>query len=339
MRRGGTRHPGAGRPLVSVIVPMKDEADHLPAALRALQRQTYPAAAIEIVVVDGGSQDRSCEIVRRAAESDPRIRLLGGPGVNCPAAMNLGIEASGGELIAKIDGHGYVDPEFIERAVDRLCADPRVGCVGGLIDPISTGPVSRANSIARFSVLGVGAGAYTTSRKVQEVDTVQCGIYRRETLDAAGGFDDDLQFGEDEELNYRVRGAGYTIVFDPEMRFSYQVRPTLASLWRQYRNYGRARVRVVRKHPRFLRPKHTVPLALVCGLGAAAVAPLASPRLRSLSALAAGGYAAVVLGGGLALSARERYSRPWLVSASLATLHLGYGVGSLQGIVDGLRRG
>ena len=318
---------------------MKDEADHLPAALRALQRQTYPAAAIEIVVVDGGSQDGSCELVRRFAESDPRIRLLGGPGVNCPVAMNLGIEASGGELIAKIDGHGYVDPEFIERAVDRLCADGRVGCAGGLIDPIATGPVGRANSIARFSVLGVGRGPYTTARTVQEVDTVQCGVYRREALEAAGGFDGGLQFGEDEELNYRVRGAGYTILFDPDMRFSYRVRPTLASLWRQYRNYGRARVKVVRKHPGFLRPKHAVPLALVCGLGAAAAAPLVSPRLRPLCAVAAGGYAAVVLGGGLALSARERYSRPWLVSASLATLHLGYGVGSLQGIVDWLRRG
>ena len=256
-----------------------------------------------------------------------------------PAAMTLGIDASHGGLIAKIDGHGHVDPEFIERAVDRLADDPPLGCVGGLIHPIATGPVSRANSIARFSVLGVGRGAYTTSRTVQEVDTVQCGVYRRETLEAAGGFDVDLQFGEDEELNYRVRGAGYTILFDPDMRFSYRVRPTLAALWRQYRNYGRARIKVVRKHPGFLRPKHAVPLALVCGLGAAAAASLASPRLRSLSAVAAGGYAAVVLGGGLALSAKQRYPRPWLVSASLDCLRPGYGVGSLHGIVDWLREG
>ena len=255
-----------------------------------------------------------------------------------PAAMTLGIDASHGGLIAKIDGHGHVDPEFIERAVDRLSHDPPLGCVGGLIHPIATRPVSRANSIARFSVLGVGLGAYTTSRTVQE-DTVQCGVYRRETLEAAGGLDVDLQFGEDEGLNYRVRGAGHTILFDPDMRFSYRVRPTVAALWGQYRNYGRARIKVVRKHPGFLRPKHAVPLALVCELGAAAAASLASPRLRSLSAVAAGGYAAVVLGGGLALSAKQRYPRPWLVSASLDCLRPGYGVGSLHGVVDWLREG
>ena len=84
--------------------------------------------------------------------------------------------------------------------MDRLCADRRVGGVGGLIDPIATGPVSRANSIARFSVLGVGRGPYTTARTVQEVDTVQCGVYRREALEAVGGFDGDLQFGEDESV-------------------------------------------------------------------------------------------------------------------------------------------
>ena len=256
-----------------------------------------------------------------------------------PAAMTLGIAASHGGLIAKIDGHGHVDPEFIEQAVDRLADDPPLRCVGGLIHPIATGPVSHANSIARFSVLGVERGAYTTSRTVQEVDTVQCGVYRRETLEAAGGFDVDLQFGEDEELNYRVRGAGYTILFDPDMRFSYRVRPTLASLWRQYRNYVRARIKVVHKHAGFLRPNHAVPLALVCGLGAAAAASLASARLRSLSAVAAGGYAAVVLGGGLALSAKQRYPRPWLVSASLDCLRLGYVVGSLRSIVDWLREG
>ena len=180
--------------------------------------------------------------------------------------------------------------------MDRLADDPPLRCVGGPIHPIATGPVSHANSIARFSVLGVERGAPTTSRTVQEVDTVQCGAYRRETLEAAGGFDVDLQFGEDEELNYRVRGAGYTILFDPDMRFSLRVRPTLASLWREFRNYVRARIKVVHRHAGFLRPNHPAPLALVRGLDRQPCFA-GSARLRSLSAVAAGGYAAVVLGG------------------------------------------
>ena len=89
--------------------------------------------------------------------------------------------------------------------------------------PLGDGDVARANRIARFSILGVGRGVYTRDATEQLVDTVQCGVYRREAIEAVGGFDRDLQFGEDEELNYRIRRSGYRILFDPTMEFCYWI--------------------------------------------------------------------------------------------------------------------
>ena len=155
---------------------------------------------------------------------------------------------------------------------------------------------------------------------------------------AAGGFDEELQLGEDEELNHRLRRAGFRILFEPRMRFSDVIRPTSKGLWRQYRAYGRARVKVVRKHPNFLRAKHAAPLALVSAAGISAVLPLARRPLWRVPAAPAGGYAALLAGGGAALSVRARFGHPWLVMASLACVHLGYGIGSLQGIADWARR-
>ena len=325
-------------PVVSVVMAVKDEATYIRAALEHLQAQTYPRDRIEILIVDGGSSDGTVELANAFARNDARIRLIGGPGVNCPAALNLGIAKSSGEFVAKIDGHGYVNRTFLDLALRRLIADPSIGCVGGRIEPTGNGTVPRANMIARFSILGVGHGVYTASDRLQDVDTVQCGVYRRAALNAAGGFDDNLQFGEDEELNYRVRMAGYRIVFDPALRFRYWIRPTIRSLWRQYRNYGRARVRVIRKHPAFLSAKHLAPPALVVGLTGAAVLALATRRMGPLSTTIIGGYAGFLMLGSLALGIRHRFPRADLIMASLASVHIGYGVGTLEGAVDWVRR-
>jgi succinoglycan biosynthesis protein ExoA len=325
-------------PTVSVVMPVLNEAAYLPTALERLAAQTYPADAVEIVIVDGGSTDGTLDIAARAAAADSRIRVLGGPGVNCPAGMNLGIAATRGRYVAKVDGHGYPEREFLERAVGRLEADATLGCVGGRIVPLGDGEVQEANRIARFSVLGVGRGVYTLDAREQLVDTVQCGVYRREALDAVGGFDPALQFGEDEELNYRVRQAGFGILFDPRIEFRYWIRPTVHSLFRQYRNYGLARVRVVRKHPAFFSPKHAAPAAAVGALGIATAGLLVGPRaVRGISTLAIGGYLAAIGLGAAWLAIRHRFGRPDLIAASLAALHLGYGIGTLRGLWQWLR--
>lgn len=321
--------------LVSIVMPVWNEAAYLERSLAAIDDQTYPPDRLEIIVVDGGSSDGTVRIAAAHAAVDTRIQVLGGAGVNTPTAMNVGAEAARGTYVAKVDGHGWISPTFIADAVAILDADDSIGCVGGRIVPVARTSTQRANQIARFSRLGVGVGIYTASERVQDIDTVQCGVYRGSTLSAIGGFDPELQFGEDEELNHRLRATGARIVYQPSMRFHYEVRPSLRSLLSQYRNYGRARVAVVRKHPGFLRLKHTLPSALIVAMIASVVIGVLG--LPIVPAIVIGGYVLVLLVGAVILSARARFRRPDLVALSLACLHLGYGSGMLAGILTARR--
>lgn len=330
--------PPRTRPMVSIVMPVMNEASRLDAALAGLRGQTYPADRIEILAVDGGSTDGTVDLLEREAAADPRIRPLGGPGVNTPAALNIGIANARGEIVAYVGGHGHPDPRFLELAVDRLESDARLGCVGGLIIPAGDGETARAAMIARFSVFGVGRGIYTTDPTVHEIETVQWGVYRKDAVEQAGLFDPELQFGEDEELNYRLRRAGFRILYDPALRMTYYARSTFRGLFRQYRNYGRARVRVLRKHPEFLRPKHVVPGLVVATLAGAAALPIVARRLWPLSALVAATYGSFVAVASVVLARRERFSAPHRIAAGLASLHVGYGIGTLLGLVDLVRR-
>jgi glycosyltransferase involved in cell wall biosynthesis len=322
-------------PLVSIVMPIKDEIDYIDASINAIDDQTYPADRIEILIVDGGSTDGTIDEIERRVRNDLRFALLGGPGVNTPLAMNLGIEASRGQYVAKVDGHGYINPVFIEESVRIMQDDPLVGCVGGEIVPIARTTIERAIRIARFSKLGVGGGIYTAGRTVHNIDTVQCGVYRRDALVAIGMFDPAMAYGEDEEVNHRLRRYGQRIVFQPAMQFRYQVRPSLRSLFRQYRNYGRARVAVVRKHPTFLRLKHLAPAGLVVIVLASVVLGVVVDGRIALTVV--GAYLAAIALGGVALSIAHRFPRPDLVAASLAALHWGYGLGTLRGAIGLVR--
>jgi glycosyltransferase involved in cell wall biosynthesis len=313
-------------------MPVLNEAEHLSTALDAIDRQTYPADRLELLIVDGGSTDHTLEFVQQRMKDDSRIRLLGGRGVNTPLAMNLGIEASTGDFIAKIDGHGWIDERFVDTAVTTMLVDETVGCVGGSIVPVAETTAERANAIARFSLLGVGSGIYTAPKRLHETETVQCGVYRRRAIIDAGGFDPSLPYGEDEEANYRVRQAGWKVLFNPGMTFHYRVRPSASALFRQYYRYGHARVAVVRKHPAFFRLKHAIPGFLVAAL-AMSLPAVALGALRSVAIGLWGGYAAFVVSGGVVLAGSRRFSRPDLIALALAALHIGYGLGSLVGLV------
>ncbi len=318
-------------------MPIRDEAAHIGRALDAIDTQSYPAQRIEILVVDGGSTDGTLEVLRDRASRDRRIRILGGPGIDTPLAMNVGIDASTAPYVAKVDGHGWVNRPFLATAIEELTSDPELGCVGGRVVPEAVTVVERAIAHARFSVLGVGGGVYTLDERTQRTDTVQCGVYRRAALEEAGGFDPRMPYGEDEEANHRLRACGWRILMNPKMRFTYRVRASIGSLFRQYFRYGRARVAVIRKHPEFFRLKHAAPGTLVVTLIASLALALITP-LRGFALLPWALYGLGLIMGSIGLALKWRFGRPDLILASLAALHVGYGLGSLSAILDPRRR-
>jgi succinoglycan biosynthesis protein ExoA len=319
---------------IDVVISTFNEERYVERCLVHVLGQDYPRELVKVVLVDGGSTDRTVELTRRMAEQDPRLEVVAdGRRRTLPEALNAGIGRGSGELVAKVDAHGYPAVDFLRRAVEAFeSAGEEVACVGGRPEQTGETAWGVAAALARTSRFGVGGSVYAGTSQRELVDTVQCGVYRRAALERVGGFDDSMVYGEDDELNWRLRDAGYRIVLDDSIRFVYFTRGSLRGLFHQYRNYGRAKVRVLARHPRFLRPWHLAPAGLVLVAVVLVLAAALGPTwLRIAAAGCAAAYLAAAVGA--AFNAAHSPAVALRVVAAFAAIHFGYGSGMLVGLV------
>ena len=312
---------------VTVMISTYNEESHIDRCLDAVLAQTVP---VSVIVIDGGSSDRTVERLKSRASRDARIRIhADGIRRTLPAALNLALTMCDAAYVAKVDARTFIASDFIERALDVFRSEGAgVACAGGRPEQFGETRFGEGVARARTSRFGVGGSGYADQRTRADVDTVQCGVYRCAAVREVGGFDPDLQFGEDEELNWRLRRKGYRIVLDTNIRFEYLTRSTWVAAFRQYRNYGRARARVVSKHPDFLRPRHLAPsLALVAVPVLLCAAPISRPVLALFASLAAIYCSGALLAA--ASSSREWRTVPY-TAAAFTALHFGYGIGLLE---------
>ncbi|MDY6987480.1 MAG: glycosyltransferase family 2 protein [Thermodesulfobacteriota bacterium] len=321
-------------PRVTVVIPMRNEESYIGRCLESVLGQDYPEELIEVLVVDGGSTDGSLGVVKEISAAHSNVKVLGGSGVNCPAAMNMGIRDATGELIAKIDAHGYIAVDYVKTSGELLLKDEALKCVGGPINPVGEGRIGEASALARSSLFGVGRGVYSMGESTKWVDTVQCGVYKKGVFSEVGLFDESLQFGEDEEINWRIREKGYGILASPRVRFYYFPRSSVRKLYRQYYNYGVARVRVIRKHPRFLRIKHVVPPIFVLALCLSGVLALFCSLAMTAFIAVVLSYISICLTVSVAISAKEGWKHILFLPTCFAALHFGYGIGFLRGVMQ-----
>lgn len=312
---------------------MLNEERHIREAVAALQAQEFDGTA-EFIFVDGCSTDRTRTILLELAREDERIRVLDNPRRHTARGLNIGLRAAGGEYVARIDAHTRYPAHYLRIAIERLLRDD-VDWVAGPQIPVGTDTWSRRVATALGTRLATGGSnrwqrdvAEHRGREVELGTGVFTGVWRRATLDRAGGWDEGWPVNQDSEMASRLLRQGARIVSLPALGADYTPRNSLSALARQYRRYGMYRAKTTLRHPWTVRPPHVI---LPC-VAIAAVAAVAGPgRARPVGLAVIGVYGARVAGE----SARATTSGREALALSLvfATMHVSWGGGFLEGLV------
>ncbi|WP_338056423.1 glycosyltransferase family 2 protein [Serinicoccus chungangensis] len=310
---------------VSVVMTVLNEQEHLPQAVRSVLAQDYPGP-MEVVVAVGPSRDRTQEVADGLAAADDRVRVVHNPSGRTPDGLNAAVAQARHEIVVRMDGHGELSEGYVRRAVEIL-EETGAANVGGIMLAEGSGPMQETVALAMRSPLGMGAERFHVGGEAGPADTVFLGVFRRDWLRRVGGYDPAFTRAQDWEMNHRIRQAGGTVWFTPELTVTYRPRSTFRDLARQFYGSGQWRRQVVRQHPdsvnaRYLAPPVTLVLVAVGAVGGLAWRPLWLLPL---------GYAAAVTVGGTWVA---RGRAPGVVArmpAVLATMHLTWGAGFLRG--------
>jgi glycosyltransferase involved in cell wall biosynthesis len=315
---------------VSVLIPVLDEESHIREAVAAMRSQRFDGT-IEFLFVDGGSADRTREILEALAAEDPRIRTLDNPDRTTAYALNVGLAAARGRYVARMDAHAFYPPTYIASGVERLRRGDVVWVAGAAV-PRGEGRWSRRVALALNSGLTtIGSRKWGEGQDEVELDTgVFAGVWERSTLDEHGGWNPEWPINQDSELAARVLAGGGRIVMLPQMAAEYVPRNTLQGLARQYFRYGLYRSKTSRHHPGSLRRSHMLAPGMVLAVVAAAVAPrpLALPARAAL-----GAYLGALVLTSVRVAERGRERDAAALPLVFAIMHLTWGAGFLTSFV------
>ena len=307
-------------PAISVILPVLNEEPHLAESVSAILSQDY-VGPLEIILALGPSSDQTNVIAESLAQRDSRIKLVMNPTGKTAAGLNLAIAASNSPVIIRVDGHAKIPSNYLSLAVSILRESGAVN-VGGVMAAEGVTKFEVAVARAMRSPLGVGSSRFHTGGKAGEVDTVYLGAFRREAINAVGGFDERYTRAQDWELNHRLRKNGGKIYFDPRLQVTYRPRPNLRKLTKQYFQYGRWRRVVSRSHPGTVNLRYLAPPFTIIGTLTSLILGL---LLHSIFFLPAAVYGIFLFISSIliAKSLREFFS----LLAIIPTMHFAWGAG------------
>ena len=314
-------------PRISVVMPVRDDAEDLARAVEAVLAQDYPRP-IEVVLGVGPSNDGTEQVAKLLADAHPGVRVVENPKGITSAALNAAIDAAAGDVIVRVDGHCALAPGYLRRAVDTLRATGADN-VGGVQEARGDTPFERAVAAAMSSRFGVGDARFHYGGDPGPTDTVYLGVFTRDALARVGGFDESLVRNQDYELNWRLRDTGGTVWFDPQLRVVYRPRGSLRALARQYYEYGQWKREMLRRHPRSLRWRQTAPpVALVANV-AGLVAGVVIDRRALVVPVA---YVGATVAAALAAGRGEGWAVTRRLPVVFATMHHAWGAGFLRGV-------
>jgi glycosyltransferase involved in cell wall biosynthesis len=320
-------------PFITIIMPIRNEADFIERALRSVLDNDYPGERMEILVVDGMSDDGTREIVASLSKQDSRIKILDNPKRITPAAMNIGIKAARGDLFIRIDGHVEIPADFITKSIKCLHEHPQAWVAGGYIKTVADSFVGQAIAAAMQSPIGVGNSRFRLGDYEGWVDTLAFGAHHKWVVDKIGYFDEELVRNQDDEFNLRIILAGGKIWMSKSIHSTYFARGSLRKLWKQYLQYGFWRIRTLQKHKRPASFRQLVPLLFVLSLLLLGFAGFLWKLFWILLLIESALYVLALVIGSLDVWHKSGWRCAVLSPVVFIILHFAYGLGSLWGVV------
>lgn len=321
-------------PFVTVVMPIRNEADFIERSLSAILTQDYPDSRMEVLIADGMSTDSTRAVIQDLAARYPNVslKIIDNPGRIVPTGFNLALKQKKGEIVVRVDGHTIIAPDYVSECVSAL---ERTGAdnAGGRMNAFGRTSFGKAVALATSTPFGVGGARFHYSEDEEWVDTVYLGAWRSRVFDQIGGFDEEFVRNQDDEFNYRLRANRGRILLSPRIRSEYYPRSSPKALWRQYYQYGLYKVRVMQKHTLQMQPRHFAPVLLVAGLVGTALLAILVPSTWLLFVGLAGVYAIANLVASAITTFRSQPSDIFILPLVFAILHFSYGTGFAVGLV------
>lgn len=250
---------------VSLIIPCRNEEKFIGRCLDSIVGQDFPKDDLEVLVVDGVSDDETRAIIEKYAMFHPFIRLLDNPRKITPCALNIGIRMARGNIIIRMDAHATYDAEYVKNCVESL---DKTGAdnVGGPCRHAGEGFIGHAIALAEACRFGTGGAKFRTAENEQYVDTVFPGAWHKKTFEKYGYFNEKLMRNQDIEHNSRIRKRGGRIYLTPQIKSFYYCRSNIKDLWLQNFRTGAWNIETIKIAPDSLSLRHFIPLFFVIGL-------------------------------------------------------------------------
>lgn len=323
---------------VAIVIPTLNEERFISRCLDSIIKQTFKFEKMDVMIIDGGSNDKTKDIVAKYQKSHQNIRFIENKKKIQSVAFNIGLKKSTAPYIIRLDAHAEYDSKYISLCIENLKQDEKRGNVGGRCNilPFNQSVWAQTNAILNHSRFGIGGAAFRVSKEAHNTDSVPFGAFPRKIIEKIGGMREDLPRGEDNEYNSRIRKAGYKIFFDPNIISSYFARPTLGASCKQMYANGNSIGYLYYIDREAIGIRHLVPLLfVVSGLFSIIISVLWSPFCYVFC----GGLALYLIADAIAsiMGAKDNVKCTLPLFILFFCVHVSYGMGTIAGLIKGLK--
>jgi len=318
---------------ILVIIPCLNEEHTIEALVQQLV-QASASCPMRIVIVDGGSADKTAEIAKRLAAAHSNVTYLYNPKRIQSVAMNLAVAEYGkdNEFLVRLDAHAHYPDDYCA----QLLAEAKATGAASIVVTMDTQgktPFQRVVAATTNSKLGNGGSAHRlVVAEGKWVDHGHHALMRIDAYNKVGGYDETFTHNEDAELDTRLAKAGYKIWLTAKTNLVYFPRSSALGLSKQYFRYGRGRVRNIVKHRTTPKLRQLAPAAIA----PAVLLALATPWCWVLG-IPFFLWAALCIGYGIKLGLKANDNVIMLSGPAAMLMHFSWSLGFWSGVEHVIR--